>query len=271
MDYFYVKCKTALSKSLLPGLDYSLNPYFGCEHGCLYCYVPSVFRSEELASNWGKFVRAKMNILEVLKKELMKSPKGVIGVSTVTDPYQPLEKKLQLTRECLKLLSKHRLTVSIQTKSMLVLRDLDVLNPSNFDVGITITTMEDWLAKEIEPEAPSPSCRAKTLEELSQKNIPTWIFFGPIIPRINDREENIEKIVMLAKRTNSELLYDRLNLKSFVMRRLEPFLERESPELIEELPKLLASNSGYFKRIERLIEKACKKYGVKFGFAFFRR
>ncbi|MEM3570883.1 MAG: radical SAM protein, partial [Candidatus Bathyarchaeia archaeon] len=68
MNYSYIKCKTALSKSLLPGLDYSLNPYFGCEHSCLYCYVPSVFHDKELALKWGKFVKVKTNILEILRK-----------------------------------------------------------------------------------------------------------------------------------------------------------------------------------------------------------
>jgi len=270
MDYFYIKCKTALSKSLLPGLDYSLNPYFGCEHGCLYCYVPSVFHDEGLALKWGNFVKAKINILEVLRKELIKKSKGIVGISTVTDPYQPLEKKLQLTRECLKLLTNHKFPISIQTKSPLVLRDLDLMNQSSFDVGITITTMDDWLAKKIEPKAPSPSYRSKALQELFQKNFSTWIFFGPIIPGINDDRENIEKIVILAKKTNSELLYDKLNLKPFVMKRLKPFLEKENPELIENLPKLLTKNSGYLRNIERSIEIICKKYGIKFKPAFFR-
>jgi DNA repair photolyase len=274
MDYFYIKCKAALSKSLLPGLDYSLNPYFGCEHGCLYCYVPSVFHDEKLALKWGEFVKVKTNILEVLKKELRKKPKGVVGISTVTDPYQPLEEKLQITKECLKLLFNHKFPISIQTKSPLVLRDLDIISLfslDSVDVGFTITTMDDWLAKKLEPKAPSSSHRAKALEELSQKNVRTWIFFGPIIPGINDDEENIEKIVMLAKKTHSDLLYDKLNLRSFVMERLKPFLEKENPKLIERLPKLLSNRFDYFKGVEKLIATICEKYEVKFEFAFFRR
>ena len=89
-----VKCKSALSSSSLPGLDYSLNPYRGCQHNCAYCYVPNVLRIQR--KEWGSFVEVKTNIPVVLSKELKKKKPGVVGLSTVTDPYQPIEKKYHL-------------------------------------------------------------------------------------------------------------------------------------------------------------------------------
>ena len=93
-----VKCKSALSLSALPGLNYSLNPYRGCQHNCAYCYVPNVLRIKR--TEWGNFVDVKINIPLVLSKELKIKKSGVVGISTVTDPYQPVEKKYMLTRYC---------------------------------------------------------------------------------------------------------------------------------------------------------------------------
>ena len=99
-----ITCKSALSISNLSGLDYALNPYKGCEHGCIYCYAPSVLREDR---NWGEFVDIKRNIPSVLAKELKTKKKGTIGISTVTDPYQPVEKKFEITRKCLDQISKN--------------------------------------------------------------------------------------------------------------------------------------------------------------------
>ena len=117
-----VKCKTALSKSNLPGLDYSLNPYRGCMHNCAYCYVPNVLRINR--EEWGKFVEVKINIQNVLSKEVKTKKQGIVGISTVTDPYQPIEKRNKITRFCLEQLLKYDFPISIQTKSSLVLKDI---------------------------------------------------------------------------------------------------------------------------------------------------
>ena len=134
-----VSCKIALSKSLLPGLDYSLNPYYGCQHGCVYCYAPNVLKIER--EKWGKIVNIRRNMPKVLSKELRKKEKGVVGISTVTDPYQPLEKKFKLTRYCLQELLKYDFPICVQTKSDLVLRDVDLISKfSHAEVGVTVAT-----------------------------------------------------------------------------------------------------------------------------------
>ena len=261
-EHSSINCKTALSPSKLPGLRYSLNPYLGCEHGCLYCYSKAIFRDRDMALNWGKFVKAKQNIAEVLTQEVKRKPRGVVGVSTVTDPYQPIESKTLLTRKCLEILAKHDFQTSIQTKSILVLRDIDILKPKKFDVGVTITTMDRDIARKLEPRSSPPDARAHVPEELAPRGFETWVFLGPIIPEINDSEEGIAQVVEVARKTKSKLLYDRLNLKQWVLEFLTPFLEQEKPGLAQRLPAILSAKSDYWRKISSMIETMCKEKSV---------
>jgi len=262
VEYSSITCKTALSPSKLPGLRYSLNPYLGCEHGCVYCYSPSTLRDEWMGLNWGNFVRAKQNIVEVLEREVKRKPKGTVGVSTVCDPYQPLEAKLELTRKCIELLSRHNFPVSIQTKSSLVLRDVDLIVPEKFDVGVTITTMDRELAGKIEPRASPPEARAQVLEEFSSRGVETWLFLGPIIPELNDGGDSLRQVIEVAQRTRSRLIYDRLNLRRWVLDRLAPVLEEVRPELAERLPDLIRGQSESWREVFSKVESICNELGV---------
>lgn len=268
IEYSYVKCKNAISPTTLPGLRYSLNPYFGCEHGCIYCYSPSVFRDEKVAKAWGSFVKAKVNITDALSAQLKKLAKGTVGVSTVTDPYQPLEAKLRLTRACLEVLSKHGFPVSIQTKSALVLRDRDLIKPQGFDVGVTITTLNRDLARRMEPRASSPDALAQVAEEFSLRGIKTWIFLGPIIPEVSDGEGDITQVIDVARRTKSKIIYDKLNIKPWVLESMSTFLDEMKPGLKERLPRLVGKNSEYWHRLRSRIEPLCKDQGVRCEPAF---
>lgn len=262
IEYSYVDCRSALSKSRLPGLDYSLNPYVGCEHGCIYCYGRSFLRDKSLVSSWGSFSRAKKNVVDVLRRELRKKRRGIVGVSTITDPYQPFEARTELTRKCLETLSENGFHISIQTKSSLILRDIDIIRPGGFDVGVTITTMNSELAKKIEPKASAPDARSKVIEEFSSRDVETWIFLGPIIPGINDDLDSIKEVMEIAKRNRSRLLYDKLNLRPYVLDSVRKFLEKEKPEISEELPKLLDTKSKYVKEIKIKVESTCRRLGV---------
>ena len=268
VKYSQVVCRTALSQSRLPSLRYSLNPYMGCEHGCVYCYSRSVFRDRQLAMDWGKFVRAKQNIPEVLARELKHKPRGTIGLSTVTDPYQPLEAKLKLTGKCLEILSAHDFPVSIQTKSDLVLRDADLIEPGKFDVGVTLTTMDRELAGKIEPRSSRPDTRARVLEEFASRGVETWIFLGPIIPEINDSRRSLEQVIEVAEKTGSKILYDKLNLRPWVLESIAPFIEKERPGLIERLPKLLNPKSDWWRETSETVKKLCAERSVLCELAF---
>jgi len=206
-----IKCKTALSKSNLPGLDYSLNPYRGCQHNCAYCYVPNVLRIKR--NNWGKFVDVKTNIPNVLSNELRKKKSGVVAISTVTDPYQEVEKKYKLTRYCLEQLLMHDFPVSIQTKSNLIKRDIDIISKfTEIEVMVSIGTLDDNERKKLEPYTSSISERLEVLKKFSEIGINTSVFFGPIYPTVTD--ENL--IYLIDKFENfgiKEIMVDRFNLK----------------------------------------------------------
>lgn len=265
IDVSIIECRYALTASRLPDLDYALNPYVGCEHGCIYCYGRAMLRSKVEALSWGRFVKVKRNIHRVLAREARSSRfKGVVGVGTVTDPYQPLESRYMLTRRCIEVLSKaKRFHVSIQTKSDLIVRDLDLLKPGVFDVGVTITTMDEDIAKLIEPRAPPPSRRISALEAISNLGIDTWIFLGPIIPYLNDDYNGIEIIVDNAKRIGCEIIYDKLNLRRWVLDSMRIILEDYMDYPIDKLPLLTRRDSLWWIDVKKLIERICREKGVR--------
>lgn len=259
--YIHINVKSVLTPSKLPDIDYALNPYIGCEHGCIYCYGPDFCRKyPEVTHDWGSTVLVKGNLINVLKKDLRKVKKGVVGVSTITDPYQPIESNLRLTRESIILLLKNNFKVSIQTKSPLLLRDLDILDSRNVDVGYTITTLNDTLAKYLEPNAPPPSSRAKAVYEVSQHITDTWIFLGPIVPKINDSEELISEVIEFASSVNSYIIYDKLNIKPLMLHnmRVKWGFKVDIEEVIS-----LSNDLNYIMNLNTLIHDLCRKYKVK--------
>jgi len=133
-----IYAKTILSKSKVS--DYTINPYVGCEHGCTYCYARFMKRFTGHREKWGSFVDVKINAARLLQREIEKKRAGRVWISGVCDPYQPIEKRYELTRRCLEILSKYGWPVTIQTKSPLVKRDLELLRTFNdIEAGLTIT------------------------------------------------------------------------------------------------------------------------------------
>jgi len=181
-----ISTKSALIKSRIPGVGFVINPYLGCGHGCRYCYATfmrqySHFNRE---SRWGEFVEVKVNIAKVLEAELARKRKiGTALLSSVCDPYQPVENEYKLTRECLKLLRSYGWGIRILTRSPLVLRDIDILTYSlDALVGLSIPTDNDRVRKILEPDSPPIETRIETLKQLKAKGIRTWAFIAPALP-----------------------------------------------------------------------------------------
>jgi len=174
--------KTILSKSKVS--DYTINPYIGCEHGCTYCYARFMKRYTGHRERWGTFVDAKINAAKLLQHEIKKKKVGRVWISGVCDPYQPIEQKYKLTRRCLAMLSKHGWPVTIQTKSPLVERDLELLETfSDIEVGLTITTADEGIRKIFEPNCPSIKDRIETLEKLHSASLRTYVIIAPLLPK----------------------------------------------------------------------------------------
>jgi DNA repair photolyase len=201
----------------------------------------------------------KEGVLGRLKDDLKRFQPGIIGVSTVTDPYQPIEKELELTRQALSIIGSAGFKASIQTKSSLVSRDIDVIRTHHFELGMTITSLDDTFRRKFEPGASHPEERAMALEEASSMGIKTWIFYGPIIPGYNDSEGEMDAIVRLAERTRSMILYDRFNLKPMLKSRLKEAL---TPECLQAVTK------ADFSSIYHRLTSTCQGKGVVAKFAF---
>ena len=253
MKIILTRTSRALTKSGLHDVDYALNPYAGCWHACLYCYAPGYTRYRVVARNWGEVIVVKVNLPEILAREVRTVKPGIVGVGTITDPYQPVEAAYRVTERSLRILLEHGFTVSIQTKNTLILRDMSLLEDykNRVDIGVTITSLNERRAMVWEPRAPPPKMRAKILYEAYSREIESWIFLGPIIPGYNDDIDSIEEIVLLAKETKSRLYYDRLRVKKFM---------EENSHPVSKLLQRLASYD--WSKTYRVIESLCRKHGV---------
>jgi len=195
--------KTILSKSAIQ--DYALNAYVGCQHDCRYCYAHFMKRFTGHAEPWGSFVDVKVNAPDLLAREVLRKKVGRVWISGVCDAYQPLEARHRLTRRCLEILVEHGWPVTVQTKSPLVLRDLDILKRSaDAEVGFTITTADERLRKVFEPGAPPLARRIEALEVLHAAGIRTFVMVAPLLPHA----EGLARL--LAGKVDSALL-DRYN------------------------------------------------------------
>ena len=195
-----VECSRALSPSGIPGLDFVLNPYGGCNHGCVYCYAPEVTHSPW--DTW-RVVKVRSNMATRLAKELRHLEKGrIIGLGSSTDPYQYAESRFQVTRDCLTVLKKAGCTVHIITKSDLVTRDIDLLREMEVTVGMTITGIDERMSKITEPGAPMPERRLAALKELIDNGITAYVMAEPMMSHIEGKEkEFVEALAATGVRT----------------------------------------------------------------------
>ncbi len=222
-----IKAKSILTKSGIPGVDYCINPYVGCSHGCRYCYATFMKRFTGHTEPWGSFVDVKINAPEILQKQLKRAKRGSVLMSSVTDAYQPVESKYKLTRQCLEALLQCQFPIDILTKSPLVLRDTDIIKKfKDIAVGITVTTNDEKISRVFEPNAPSIMARIRTLKALHDKGIHTYAFIGPVLPM--NPETLSEKISPYV----DSIIIDRMNytsktLKIYQRLNLTQWLEKD--------------------------------------------
>ncbi|MDD5701890.1 MAG: radical SAM protein [Dehalococcoidales bacterium] len=185
--------------------DYVVNPYTGCQHACSYCYARFMKRFSGHEEAWGDFVDVKINAPDLLRREIARKKMGNVWISGVCDPYQPLEARYRLTRECLRIIIEHHWPFVIQTRSPLVLRDIDLIQTSvNGEVGLTVTTSDDDIRRLFEPHAPPVKDRIRALEELHRSGIRTFAMIAPLLP-------GAEKLPEMLKDRVDYIIVDRMN------------------------------------------------------------
>ncbi len=245
-----IQAKSILNKSKI--FDYCVNPYTGCQIGCPYCYARLFMRKysghEEA---WGEFVDIKVNAVEVLRRQLVKAKRGKVWVSSVCDPYQPLEKKYRLTRRCLAELLERQFPLNLQTKSALVVRDLDLLKQfDEAEVGLTITTNDEAVARLFEPKASTVEDRIGALEKIHSQGVKTFVFIGPILPG------NPQSLVKELAGKVDRVYIDRMNYMSSI----RGFYHKHGLQN--------AATDGFFQRYKNELVAALRKHQIPYE-AFF--
>ncbi len=268
--------------------DYSVNPYYGCSFNCIYCYI----RGSKYGENMTKTFSVKVNAPELLEKQLSRRAKrgeyGIIALASSTEPYMPIEEKTEMTRKLLKIILKHNFPVEVATKSVLVLRDLDILKdidrnailPADLKsklrhgaiISFSISTLDKRLAKILEPGAPGPIERLKVMKRCKEEGFLTGVCMIPVLPFLSDSEEQIAEAVRTSKEYGADFIFIG-SLTLFGKSQMDckvryyKFLEKYYPDLVPKYKSLyrifFAPPKEYQTKIEEISKRLCKKYGIR--------
>lgn len=251
------RVKDYLNKTKLTTLDYVINPYVGCPHKCLYCYASYMTSFSKHSKQWGEFVdvkhtKKKINIFKIKDKKVM--------ISTVTDPYNFLEEKHQITRMILEQLVKSEAYISVVTKSKLVLRDIDLLQKmKHVEVAISVSTLDEILAKKLEPCSSSVQERLGTLKELKASGIKTVLFLSPVLPCFTDYKAVIEA----TKDYVDEYWFDKLNLRSSFKTKMFGFIENEYPQYKAFYNNIyIKKDNTFWNDLSSEIDEYCRLHNI---------
>lgn len=260
-----IQASSIITKSNLPDADYVVNPYVGCTHSCLYCYARFMKIFTGHAEEWGKFVDVKVNAPDLIPAKTLKYRGKSIFLASVTDAYLPLERKYQLTCKILEKLIPLQPNLGVQTKSDLIVRDINLLKQiKNCEVGFTITTLDDNLRKEIEPFTSPVQNRIRALEKLKEAGIKSYVFIGPILPFLTDWK----KIILETKLFSDSYMFENLNVKGGIWNSINNWLKEKHSYLIEQYEHIYFSASDYWDKAEEEIKQFCKEQKVKYRIYF---
>ena len=278
VEYFTLPVRSLLNRctGVRMPFTWTINPYRGCEFACKYCYARYTHEFMEMRDgiDFEQKIFVKQHAADLLRQELRQIKTGEdIAIGTATDPYQPAERRYEVTRAILEEFARHQgLELGIVTKSNLVLRDIDVLQKvlrnNRLSVNVTVTTLDADLARILEPRAPRPDLRMEAVRKLNDAGIPTGVSCAPVLPGITDAARDLEAVVRATAEAGGKHIFaNPLFLKPCSAAVFLPFLEKEFPRLAESyrlrykerafLPK------AYGKRISQLMARLREKYGIR--------
>lgn len=264
-----VEAKSIIVPSKLLDQDYVINPYTGCQFECLYCYATFMGRYvNESRNDWGNYVYVKLNAVEVVRKQLGKWGKerrqSSILLSSVTDPYQGVERKYKIVRGILEVFieAEYPGQINLLTKSPLIERDLDLLKQLNMDVGLTITTTDDKLSRFLEVKAPSASRRLDTLAKLVQEGIRTYAFIGPLLPHFRYQPELLDDLFKSIAETGTQDIYiEHINLPGYIKQQMSKVLNGTSEEIRAIYEE--AKTQTHRDALDIMVNDLLRKYNLK--------
>jgi DNA repair photolyase len=278
VEYFTLPAKSLLnrcnSNRRLP-FSWTINPYRGCEFACKYCYARYTHEFMEMRDGveFEQKIYVKQHTAELLRRDLKKvKPGESISLGTATDPYQPAERRYEITRGILEEFARHRgFELGIVTKSNLIVRDIELLREvsqhNTLSIHITITTLNVELARILEPRAPRPDLRMDAVRELSAAGLNVGVSSSPVLPGITDSPADLEALVRAAATAGARHIFaGPLFLKPCSAAIFLPFLEEHFPQLVENYRQRYRESAflppSYGKRIAELISSFRRKYGI---------
>ena len=278
VEYFTLGTRSLLSRVVsgrnLP-FTWAINPYRGCEFACKYCYARYTHEFMELRDglDFERKIFVKQQAAALLRSELKKVKRGEeIAIGTATDPYQPAERRFEITRAILEELARHaRLAIGIVTKSNLVTRDAEILRRvgehNRVFVNVTVTTMDTELARKLEPRAPRPDLRLEAVRQLNLAGVDAGVICAPVLPEITDSPRDLEALVKAASKAGAKYIFaNPLFLKPCSAAIFLPFLEQNFPALVERYRARYADRAflakGYGQRLSNLMASLRRNYGI---------
>ena len=277
VEYFTLESRSLLTRVVsrreLP-FTWAINPYRGCEFACKYCYARYTHEFMELRNgvDFEQKIFVKQHTADLLRHELKKVKRGEpIAIGTATDPYQPAERRYEVTRAILEELARHAgLELGIVTKSNLVVRDAEILRAiaanNKLFVNITITTVNTDLARKLEPRAPRPDLRLEAVRQLNLAGVDAGVSCAPVLPDITDHPADLEALVKAASEAGAKYIWaNPLFLKPCSAAVFLPFLEEQFPALVQSYRARFRERAflpkAYSERIAQLMAALRKKYG----------
>ena len=278
VEYFTLPVRSLLNRCTVSRMPFTwtINPYRGCEFACKYCYARYTHEFMELrdAVDFERKIYVKQHAAELLRQELHRvKPGEEIAIGTATDPYQPIERRLEVTRAILEELSRHAgLELGIVTKSNLVLRDIDMLRRiaenNQIFVNLTITTLDADLARILEPRAPRPDLRMETVRKLNLESVNAGVICAPVVPGITDSPRDLEALARATAEAGGKYIYaNPLFLKPCSATVFLPFLEKEFPLLVDSYRERYKDRAflpkAYGQRLSQLMKRLRQKHGLR--------
>lgn len=277
VEYFTLPARALLNRCTSPRVPFTwtINPYRGCEFACKYCYARYTHEFMEMRDgvDFERKIYVKQQAAWLLRQDLRKVKRGEqIALGTATDPYQPAEKRYEVTRGILEELAMHHgLELGIVTKSDLILRDVELLRRvaehNTLYVNLTVTTLETKLARILEPRAPRPDLRMEAVRQLVAAGLNAGVICAPVLPGITDSPKALDALVRATKEAGGKYIYaNPLFLKPCSAGVFLPFLEKEFPHLAEDYRKRFAGrsfvNKAYSERLSELMKRLRKKHRI---------
>jgi DNA repair photolyase len=276
VEYREEPCRTALNRVKGMGFGWSLNPYMGCAHRCTFCYVRAFELRADRPSDerYGQSIRVKVNVAEVLRRELARSSweGGTVAIGAATDPYQPAEGRYKLTRRCLEALSDAANPFSLITRSPMIVRDVDILveAAAKAEVGVvfSVPTLDEEVWRRTEPGTPPPHRRLEALGRLVEAGVKAGVGMAPILPGISDAPEQLERVVRAAREAGATSIWANvLHLKPGTREHFLAALASDWPEELDRYERLYASRAYLPKAqaepVQRAVAELRRRHGIR--------